>query len=119
MLLDLSHSLEVLSHHGVKLVGNKLGVAGISGVVLSVEEPLGDVVVGGSGDDVRDLLDLVVGDLTSSLVAVDLGNLEGEERESSSETSDLSEAERSLLFTVQVSVLDTKNVLEVVRVSDY
>ena len=119
MLLDLSHSLQILSHHGIKLVRNKLGVAGISWVVLSVQEPLGDVGVGGSSDDVGDLLNLVIGDLASSLVAVDLGNLESQEGESSSETPDLSEAEWSLLFTVQVSVLDTKNVLEVVRVRNY
>ena len=50
----------------------------------------------------------------SSLVWVDLGNLEGQERKSPTETSDLSEAEWGLLFTVQVGVLHTKDVLEVV-----
>ena len=82
--------------------------------MLSVEEPLWNVVVGWSSDDVADYLDFLVSDLTSSLIAVDLGNLEGKEGESSSETSDLSETEWCLLFTVQVGVLNTKNVLEVV-----
>ena len=45
---------------------------------------------------------------------VDLGDLEGVESESSTETSDLSEAEGSLLFTVQVGVLHTKDVLKLV-----
>ena len=118
MLLDLSHSLEILSHHCIELVGDKLGVAGVSWVVLSVQEPLGDVVVGGSRDDVTDLLNLLIGDFASSLIAVDLSNLQGQEGESSTETSNLSEAEWSLLFTVQVGVLDTKNVLEVVWISN-
>ena len=112
MLLDLSHSLEILSQHGIELVGNKLRVLSVSWIVLSVEEPLWNVVVGWSSNDVADLLDFFVSDLTSSLIAIDLGNLKSQERESSSETSDLSEAEWCLLFTVQVGVLHTKNVLE-------
>ena len=114
MLLGLSHSLEILSHHSVELVGDELRVLTVSWVFLSIEEPLGDVVVGWSSDDVGDLLNLIIGDLTGSLVNVDLGNLKGEEGESSTDTPDLSEAEWGFLFTVQVSVLDTKNVLEVV-----
>ena len=112
MLLDLSHSLEILSQHGIELVGNKLRVLAVSWVVLSVEEPFWNVVVGWSGDDVADLLDFFVSDLTSSLIAVDLSNLEGKEGESLTDTFDLSEAEWCLLFTVQVGVLHTKNVLE-------
>ena len=112
MLLDLSHSLEILSQHGIELVGNKLRVLTVSWVVLSVEEPLWNVVIGWSSDDVGDLLDFIVGDLTGSLGAVDLSNLEGQERKSSTNTSDLSETEWCLLFTTQVGVLNTKNVLE-------
>ena len=114
VLLGLSHSLEILSHTGVKLVGNKLSVRTVSWVLLSVQEPLWDVVIGWSRDDVTDLLNLLVSDFTGSLVAVDLGDLQREEGESSTETPDLSEAEWGLLFTVQVGVLHTKNVLEVV-----
>jgi hypothetical protein len=114
VLLGLSHSLEILSHTGVKLVGNKLSVCTVSWVLLSVQEPLWDVVIGWSRDDVTDLLNLLVSDFTGSLVAVDLGDLQREEGESSTETPNLSEAEWGLLFTVQVGVLHTKNVLEVV-----
>ena len=114
VLLGLSHSLEILSHTGVKLVGNKLSVCTVSWVLLSVQEPLWDVVIGWSRDNVTDLLNLLVSDFTGSLVAVDLGDLQREEGESSTETPNLSEAEWGLLFTVQVGVLHTKNVLEVV-----
>ena len=117
MLLDLSHSLEILSEHGIELVGNELAVLTISWVVLSVEEPLWNVVVSWLSDDVANLLDLVVGDFASSLINIDLSNLEGKEGESSTETSDLSEAEWGLLFTVQVGVLNTKNVLEFAWIS--
>ena len=114
MLLGFPHSLEILSHVGIELVGNKLSVLAISWVLLSIQEPFWDVVLGWSGDDITDGLNLVVSDLSSSLVGVDLSDLEGKEGKSSTETSDLSETEWSLLFTVQVGVLHTKNVLEVV-----
>ena len=112
MLLDFSHSLEILSQHGIELVRNKLAVLAVSWIVLSVEEPLWNVVVGWASNDIADLLDFFVSDLASSLIDVDLSNLKSKERESSSDTSDLSEAEWGLLFTVQVGVLNTKNVFE-------
>jgi len=119
VLLGLSHSLEILTHGGIHVVGNELSPVALSGVLLSVEEPLGDVVVNGTGNNVRDLLNVLIGELTSSLVAVDTGDLEGKDRESATNTSDLSEAEGSLLLTVEVSVLHTEDMLEVVHVLEY
>ena len=114
MLLGFSHSLEIHSHFGIKLIGNKLGIVSGSWISLSVKEPFWNVVVGWSDENVIDGLGLFVSDLTSSLINIDLGNLENQESESSTDTSDLSETEWYLLFTVQVGVQNTKNVLEVV-----
>ena len=114
MLLGLSHSLEIHSHFGIELIGNKLGVCSCSWVSLSVEEPLWNVVVSWSGKNVIDGLNFIISDLASSLINVDLGDLEDQESKSSTDTSDLSETEGHLLFTVQVGVQDTKNVLEVI-----
>ena len=119
VLLGLSHSLEILTHGGIHVVGNELSVAAVSGVLLSVEEPLGDGVVSGTSNNVRDALDIVLGELTGSLVGVDTSDLEGEDRESTANTSDLSETEGSLLLTVEVSVLHTEDMLEVVHVLEY
>ena len=116
VVLGLSHSLEILSESGIHQVGDELGIGSISGVLLSVEEPLGDVVVGGSSDDVVHGVDFLLSDLSASLVEVDLGDLEGEDGESSSNTSDLSQTEGSLLFTVDVSVLDSQNMSKVIWV---
>ena len=118
VLLGLSHSLEILTHDGIDLIGNKLGVSTIPGVSLSVEEPLGDIVIGGSSNDVRDVLDLFFGHLTSSLVDVDGGLLESEDGESSTNTLDLTEAEWSLLRTIKIGVLETQNTFEIVGVLD-
>ena len=57
MVLGLSHSLKILSHHGIQVVGNELGVTSILWVLLSVEEPLWNVVIGWSSDDITDSFD--------------------------------------------------------------
>lgn len=62
--------------------------------------------------DVVDLFDFLFGKLTSSLVEVDLGGLENEVRESSADTLDGSESEHAFAFTVDVCVLDSENVSE-------
>ena len=119
MVLGFSHSLKILSHHGIQVVGNELGPVSVLWVLLSVEEPFWDVVVNWSSDDVVNSLDFILVHFSRSFVAVDLSDFEGENGESSSETSDLSETERSLLFTVDVCVLDSKNVHELVWILQY
>ena len=42
---DLLHSFQILSELGVQLIGNKLGPVSVSDISLSVQEPLGDVVI--------------------------------------------------------------------------
>ena len=116
MVLGLSHSLEIFSKDGIKVVSNQLAPGAILWVVLSVQEPLWDVVLDWSGDDVRDLGDLVLGDLSASQAAVDLSNLESEDGKSSTDTTDLSETEWGLLFTVDICVLNSKNMLKFVWV---
>ena len=119
VLLGLSHSLKILTHDGIDLIGNKLSIGTVTGISLSVEEPLGDVIVRGASDDVVHLLDLILNELTSSLVDVDASDAHGQERESAADTLDLAEAERSLLLTSQVGVLHTQDMLEIVRVLKY
>ena len=119
MVLALSHSLEILSKTGVQGVGNELSPGTVLWVLLSVQEPLWDVVLSWSGDDIGDNLDLVFNELSRSLVTVNLGNLEGKNCESSTDTLDLSETEWSLLFTVDVCVLHSQDVSEFVRVLQY
>ena len=119
VVLGLSHSLKILSHHGIQVVGDELGPVAMLWVLLSVQEPLWDVVVSWSGDDVVNSLDLLLIELTGSLVEVDLSDFEGESGESSTETSDLSKTEWGLLFTVDVCVLDSENVHELVWILQY
>ena len=57
-----------------------MSVLAVSWVPLSVQEPLWNVVVRWSSNDITDLLDFIVSDFSSSLAGIDLSNLEGEER---------------------------------------
>lgn len=107
VLLRLSHSLKILTHDSIDLIGNKLSPGTFTGVVLSIEEPLGDIVISGSSDDVRDVLDLLLGQFTSSLMDIDGSLLESKEGESSTNTLDLTETEGGLLLTIKIGVLKT------------
>ena len=86
---------------------------------MSIQEPFWDVVLSWSGDDIRDNSDLLLDHLSGSLVDITLSNFEGKNGKSSTDTFDLSETERSLLFTVDVCVLHSQDVSEFVRVLQY
>jgi hypothetical protein len=63
---DLLQSFQVLSELGVNTVGNELRPVALTNISLSVEEPLGDVVVSGLGKNVVDLINVLFFQLTSS-----------------------------------------------------
>jgi len=42
---DLFHSFQIFSQLGIQLVGNQLSPVAVSDISLSVQEPLGNVVV--------------------------------------------------------------------------
>ena len=119
VILGLSHSLEIFSETSVQGVGDKLTPGSVLWILLSVQKPLWDVVLGWSSDDVGDNLDLVFNELAGSLLNVNLSDLEAKDSESSTDTFDLSETEWSLLFTVDVCVLHSQDVSEFVRVLQY
>lgn len=64
---DLLKTLQILTHLVVKTVSQKLGVLSIGEVLLSVEEPLGNLVLGRVLHDGDEALELFVGKLTSSI----------------------------------------------------
>lgn len=66
METHFAHALEVLTELGVDLVGGHLEVDAVTGVLLSIQEPLGHVVFQGLRDHVRDLVHLLFGQLACS-----------------------------------------------------
>ena len=63
---DLLQSLEVLTELGVDTVGEDLEVLAVDNVALSVEEPGGDLVLGGVLDDGDNALKLFGGKLAGA-----------------------------------------------------
>lgn len=71
------------------------------------------------GDNVVYRVNFLLGELTSALVVINLGDLEGEEGKSSANTLDHSERVGNLLLTVHVGVLHTNDVLKIIGILNY
>ena len=112
--VHLLHALKIFAELDVDGVGGEvLCLAGLD-VALTVDEPRGDLVLEGIGDDVGDLLDLGGGEGTRAALVVDAGLLADEEGEADTDTLDHAEGIRDLALTVDVGVEDTLDVGEVV-----
>ena len=112
----LLHSLEIFSESSGSIVGNKLRVGSVLDASLSVKEPLGDSVVEGLGDDIGNFVHLGFVELTGTSVEVDVGDFADEVGESSTNTLDDSEGEHNLDLTVNIGVLHSQDVSEIVSV---
>ena len=69
-------------------------------------------LTGGFGEDIADLVDLLLGEVSSSSVGVNLSDPASEDGESSADTCDLTEGEADLVLAVNVGVHHTEKVLE-------
>jgi hypothetical protein len=75
------------------------------------------LLTGGLGKNVVDLFDVLFIQLSGSSVEVDLGDLEDEGGESSADTLDGAEGEGGLALSVNVGVLNTENVGELLSLN--
>jgi len=111
---DLLEALQVLTQLVVQEVRQNLGGLAVLDVLLSVEEPVWDLVLAGVGDDGDDPLDLLLAQLTGALAHVNVGLLECNVGEPAADTLDGGNGEHGVPLTLQVRVHHTKDVLEVV-----
>lgn len=110
---DLLQTLKIFTELGVDTVGENLVVLAVDDVALSVEEPGGDLVLGGVLDDGDDALKLFGGEFAGALVEVDIGLLADQVGVSTSNTLDLGQGVHDLLLSIDVRVEETKDELEV------
>jgi hypothetical protein len=110
---DLLQALEILTDLAVEGVGDDLGVLAIGDVALSVEEPGGDLVLGGGLEDSDDTLELFGGEFTSTLAEVNVGLLADQVGVTATNTLDLGQGDHDLLLAVNIGVEQTQDVLEV------
>lgn len=69
---DLLEALEILAELGVDAVGEDLVVLAVDDVALPVQEPGGDLVLGGVLDDGDDTLELFRGEFTGAVPHISL-----------------------------------------------
>lgn len=112
--LDLVQSFDVLSELSLEDVGSHLQVLSFFVISEPVEEPPRDSVSFGVVNDVSDGVALLLGELTCSEPGVNSEDLADQESESSAHTSDCLEGEGYGSFTIDVSVEDTVDMLEVI-----
>jgi len=65
--LDLLEPLKIVTELGVNSVGENLAVFAVNDVALSVEEPGGNLVLGGVLDDSDDALEFFGGELSGTV----------------------------------------------------
>lgn len=109
---DLLESFDVVSQLRFQVVGEDVVVLAVGLVLLSVQEPGGDLVVGGVLHDGDDSFQFFLGQFTGSLGKVDVGLLAHQVGVSSADTSDLGQGVHDLDSPIDVGVQQTQDVLE-------
>merc|ERR1719219_3123534 len=109
---DLLESLKILAHLIVQTIGKDLAELAILNVLLSVEEPIWDLVLTRVVHDRNDTLNLFLREFSGTLGHVDVSFLADDVRESSTTTFDTRHSEHDLTTAINVRVHHTKNVLK-------
>ena len=104
---DLLQSLQVVSQLRLHVVGQDVVVLTVNLVLLSVQEPSWDLVLGWVLHDGHDSLQLLLGQLTGTLVQVNVGLLANQVGVSSTDTSDLGQGVHDLDSAIDVGVQQT------------
>lgn len=112
---DLLHALKILTELVVDGGGEELSGLSVLDVLLSVEEPVWDLVLGWVLHDGDDLVEVLLSELSGSLVDVNVGLAAADEGETATNSLDGGKGEWNLAVTIDVGVHHTMNVLELLR----
>ena len=115
VVTDLLQTFEIFTELGVKNVGDDLRRLAVNNILLSVEEPVGDLVLGRVLENSDNTFQFFRREFTSSLGKINISLLTGNVGETTTNTLDGSQGNLDLDTTVNVSVEETDNVLELDR----
>lgn len=116
---DLLKALEIVTELGVNIVGENLRVLAVDNVLLSVEEPSGDLVLSRVLDNGDDTLKFFRSELTGALAQVNIGLLADKVGVTTTNTLDSGHGVHYLLLAVNIGVEKTENILKIrLRVGD-
>ena len=109
---DFLHAFNVVTELGGNVLRKDLGVFTRLEVLLSIEEPQGDLELAGVLDDSDDLFDFIGGQFTSALVDIDFGLFANEIGETTSDTGNFCESVNDVTLALHVGIENTQNVLK-------
>lgn len=112
---DLLHALQIFTELSLQVVRHHLTVLAILNVLLSVEEPVWDLVLAGVAHDSHDLLNLLFSQLPSTLGLVNVCLLQHNVGVAPTNTLDGRHGEHNLAPAINVGVHQTQDVLELLR----
>jgi len=113
MTSDLLQSLQIITHFRLQTVSKDLIVLAVDDVVLSVEEPGGDLVGGGVLDDSDDAFELFDCKFSGTFVQVDIGLFADQVGVSTTDTTNLGHGVHDLLLSINVGIEETQDVLKI------
>jgi len=111
---DLLQVLKVITKTNIDLLGVPLLVLAVALVAAAVKEPDGDLELLRLGDNLKDALNLLGLELTSTELHVNIGLLANKVGEATANTLNLSKSIHHIGGTSDVRVGNTKNVLEII-----
>ena len=109
---DLLQAFHIFTELVVESVRQELAVLAILAILLTIEEPVWDLVLTRVLHDGDDAFKVSIIDFTSALAHVNFSLAADETSVTATATFDGSQGELNLLLTVNVGVEDTQNVLE-------
>ena len=109
---DLLEALHILTILVIEGVGEELGVLSVLAVLLTIEEPIGNLVLAGVLHDGNDAFHISSIHFTGTLAHINFSLATDQTCVTASATFNGSERELNLLLTVNVGVENTQNVLE-------
>jgi hypothetical protein len=109
---DLLHPLNIITELSIEVLSKDLGVLSGLEILLSVQEPKRDLELTGVLDDGNNLFDFISGELSCALVDVNLSLLTDEVGETTSETLNFGKSEDNVTLSLNVSIQNTEDVLE-------
>jgi len=116
---DTLHALQILTERLVQEIGKLLTGLAILHIAVPVEHPCWDLELLRIVDDSHNLIDLICGELTCTLVQIDVTLLADDVRKSPANTTDGSQGKHDLLAPIDVCVTHTQNMLEILRLELY
>lgn len=114
MSTDLLQTFKIITILGIENVRDDLIRLTVNNILLSVKEPVRDLVLSRVLENGNDTFQLFRGKFTSSLVEINVGLLTGNVGETTTNTLDGGQGNLNLDTTINVSVEKTDNVLEMI-----